>query len=226
MGDDGRVRVLDFGLARAADQQELIEEGPEVSESDEQSQEAKNQDNWKEISSDSSPNLLQSPLTHAGGVLGTPLYMAPEQHLGLKTDERTDQFGFCVVLYEALYGKRPFSARTMEKLKREVIRQQVCVPRADTDVPAWLWQIVRKGLSVKPEDRYTTIDSLLEDLDKDPEEIRRQKRMARRRKLFVVSLILLVVALPIGVWYGLRYRTFQLCKDAEGEFDGVWDDRN
>ena len=77
----------------------------------------------------------------------------------------------------------------MEELKSEVIRQQVCVPRTDTDVPAWLWQIIYKGLSVKPEDRYPTIDSLLEDLDKDPEEVRRQKRLARRRKLIVISLI-------------------------------------
>ena len=151
-------------------------------ESDEQSRESKNPIDWKEISSDSSPNLLQSPLTHAGGVLGTPLYMAPEQHLGLKTDERTDQFGFCVVLYEALYGKRPFLAATMEKLKREVIRQQVRPPRADTDVPAWLWKIIYKGLSAKPEDRYPTIDSLLEELDKDPEEVRRQKTVGTQAK--------------------------------------------
>ena len=152
------------------------------------------------------------------------MYMAPEQHLGLKTDERTDQFGFCVVLYEALYGKRPYSGRSIEELKSEVIRQQVSVPSTDSDVPAWLWQIIRKGLSVKPEDRYATIDSLLEDLDKDPEEERRQKRLAQKRKLFVAALILLTIALPIGVWYGLRYRTFQLCKAAEGEFEGVWDE--
>ena len=40
----------------------------------------------------------------------------------------------------------------------------------------------------------------------------------------MISLILVTIALPIGVWYGLRYRTFQLCKAAEGEFEGVWDD--
>ena len=219
VGDDGRVRVLDFGLARAADQEELNEQGSEVG----LSQKSGNSFDYKEVSSDSSPNLLQSPLTNAGGVLGTPLYMAPEQHLGLKTGERTDQFGFCVVLYEALYGKRPFAGRSMEELKSEVIRQQVCVPRPDTDVPAWLWKTIYKGLSVKPEDRYPSIDSILEDLDKDPEEVRRQKRLALRRKLFVVVLILLTITLPIGVWYGLRYRTFQLCKAAEGEFAGVWD---
>ena len=78
---------------------------------------------------------------------------------------------------------------TMEKLKSEVIRQQVCVPRADTEVPALVVADRLKGLSVKPEDRYTTIDSLLEDLEKDPEEVRRQKRLARRRKMLLISLI-------------------------------------
>ena len=224
VGDDGRVRVLDFGLARAADQAEVDEEKQTGLEAvDSLSQEPKDAFDLKEMSSDSSLNLLLSPLTHVGGVLGTPMYMAPEQHLGLKTDERTDQFGFCVVLYEALYGKRPFAGRSLEKLKSEVIRQQVCVPRPDTDVPAWLWKTIYRGLSVKPEERHPSIDSLLEDLDKDPEEVRRQKRLALRRKLFVVVLILLTITLPIGVWCGLRYRTFQLCKAAEGEFAGVWD---
>ncbi len=138
---------------------------------------------------------------------------------------RTDQFAFCVVLYEALYGRRPFAARSMEKLKREVLRENVTIPPADSEVPVWLWQIVRKGLSANPEGRFPKIDSLLEELDKDPEELRRQKRLAHRRKLLLVSLILLIIALPIGVWYGLRYRTFQLCRDAEAEFVGVWDDK-
>ena len=220
VGDDGRVRVLDFGLARAADQVEVDEEKSEAL--DVQS-DSTNSFDVKEISSDSTPNWLQSPLTHAGGIMGTPMYMAPEQHLGLKTDERTDQFGFCVVLYELLYGKRPFAARSLKKLKREVIRQRVSVPKEGTDVPSWLWQIVQKGLSAKPEDRYPNIDSVLEDLDKDPEEEQLQKRIARRRRRYLVSLILLTIALPIGVWYGLRYRTVELCKAAEGEFEGVWD---
>ena len=77
VGDDGRVRVLDFGLARAADQQESAEDKPEVSEQVGQSQESNNSFDYNEISSDSSPNLLQSPLTHAGGILGTPYVHGP-----------------------------------------------------------------------------------------------------------------------------------------------------
>lgn len=130
----------------------------------------------------------------------------------------------CVVLYQALYGNLPFVATSLEELKSEVIRGQVRVPKADTDVPVWLWQIVRKGLSVKPEERYPSIEPLLEGLEHDPEELRQQQRLGRRRKLLIISLIMLTVTIPIGVWYVLRYRTFQLCQAAEGEWAGIWDD--
>ena len=220
VGDDERVRVLDFGLACAADQQESIDDRPTASEQDEQNQETKNLLDYKEFSSGSSPNLLQSPLTHAGGVLGTPLYMAPEQHLGWKTDERTDQFGFCVVLYEVLYGKRPFAGRSREELKREVSRQQVSVPSTETDVPNWIWKIIRKGLSIKPEGRYQTIDSLLDDLDKDPE-IARAKR---RKKLQSAILILLLVAITLGFGYYALFKGSKVCTGAERKVAGVWSD--
>ena len=230
VGDDGRVRVLDFGLARAADQQEtygdnLSETEPAPETADERPKEYNDSFDWKEISTDSSHNLLLSPLTHAGGILGTPLYMAPEQHLGLKADERTDQFGFCVVLYEALYGKRPYSARSMEDLKTEVIRQRVRVPRTDSEVPVWIWQIIRRGLSADPEERYETIGSLLEDLDSDPEEERRLRRARRQRKLFLIGVVVLAIVLPISIWYGLRYVTVLQCKEEiEAETAGVWGD--
>ena len=68
------------------------------------------------------------------------------------------------------------------------------------------------------------MDALLDDLRNDPLEQQRLKSSERRRKRFVILLVLMAIIIPVGVWYGLRYRTFQLCKDAQGELVGVWDD--
>ena len=126
VGNDGQVRVLDFGLARA-----VSAPGSDEDNND-QAQATNPVHELEETSSGSVSNLLLTPLTHAGHIVGTPLYMAPEQHLGIEADERADLFSFCVVLYEALYGKRPFVASTIEKLKIRLIRQQVRVPPSDT----------------------------------------------------------------------------------------------
>ena len=63
-------------------------------------------------------------LTRTGSMLGTPAYMAPEQFLGRATDARTDQFSFCVSLYESLFGKRPFAGDTLFALTANVAMQK------------------------------------------------------------------------------------------------------
>lgn len=143
VGDDGRVRVLDFGLARVVDGEETTDDRPvdtdsgviSSNESSSGSSASFGDTNRIDLSSSSTSNLLLSPLTNVGGVLGTPMYMAPEQHLGRKTDERTDQHAFCLVLYEALFGRRPFRGKTLESLKKRVLAQKYDPPPANSPVP-------------------------------------------------------------------------------------------
>jgi serine/threonine protein kinase len=138
VGDDGRVRVTDFGLAAA-----------------------------KPSESGTRHTIGDVNLTTSGSVLGTPAYMAPEQFNGGNVDSRTDQFNFCAALYEALYGERPFAGSTFSELADNVIEGRVKPVPAGTRVSRGLRAIVLRGLSARPGDRYPTIDHLLTELGRD-----------------------------------------------------------
>ncbi|MEM6994111.1 MAG: serine/threonine-protein kinase, partial [Myxococcota bacterium] len=92
----GRVVVLDFGLARRASTAGDSRQSEEDQQIDAMLRTPRH-------------TPLDINITGAGALMGTPAYMAPEQHLRQRVDARTDQFSFCVVFWEALYGERPFA---------------------------------------------------------------------------------------------------------------------
>jgi hypothetical protein len=106
-------------------------------------------------------------LTRSGTVMGTPAYMAPEQFESGNVDARTDQFNFCVALYEALYGERPFTGKSFEDLYDNVSTGKVRPPPATSRVSAAVRAIVLRGLAVTPGDRYPTMHHLLDELARD-----------------------------------------------------------
>jgi len=110
---------------------------------------------------------LSLDLTLTGEMLGTPAYMAPEQFRGRATDAKTDQFSFCVALYEALYGERPFHGSSFGALSDAVLKGAVREPPPGRDVPAGIRQAVLRGLSPDPNDRWPTMKALLAELEND-----------------------------------------------------------
>ena len=148
VGNDGRCRVLDFGLARA---KERDEDATEIDVSSLTVSKAKK---------------LALELSRSGAMVGTPAYMSPEQLLGQSLDARADQFSFCVSLYEALYGERPFAGENLSVLMGEVISGRVKRPRGSKRIPAALRKVLLRGLRPKPGQRYPSMDALLSELQR------------------------------------------------------------
>ncbi len=200
----GRARVLDFGLARLHDGAPT----PEASDSGD--------DERPPPSGLSSGDGLHGPLTITGTRLGTPAYMAPEQFLGGPVDARTDQFSFCVSLYEALYGERPFEGRREQVLARNITEGRLrSAPRGST-VPAWLRKALCRGLATAADDRFASMDALLAALGRDP---------ARRRWAWrAVGLGAVVVG---GVWgwpHVQRIRGVAVCERQADAMALTWNE--
>ncbi|MCC6522830.1 MAG: protein kinase [Polyangiaceae bacterium] len=142
VGRDGRVRLLDFGLVQLG---HGAGAGPAATL----------------VESHVRPVALTLPLTRVGAVLGTPVYMSPEQHASSRVDARSDQFSFCVALYEALTGVRPFAGDTFEALGAEVRAGRFRDARAHARLPRALRRTLERGLAVDPAARFPDMDALL-----------------------------------------------------------------
>jgi eukaryotic-like serine/threonine-protein kinase len=103
----------------------------------------------------------EAPATATGLFVGTPAYMAPELFIGAGADARTDQFAFCIALYEALYGERPFAGTTAREIAANVIAGTMRVLPPRSRIPGWLRAIVMRGLAVHPDHRHESVKSML-----------------------------------------------------------------
>ncbi len=134
-----------------------------------------------------SGGYLRLKLTQTGAMLGTPAYMAPEQFAGTGGDARSDQFSFCVALYEGVYGRRPFAGDNALALMSNVVAGTVTEPPADARVPSWIRRILLRGLSTDPKQRFGSMTELLAALGHDPAVRRRRWLTAATAALFVAG---------------------------------------
>ncbi len=184
VGEDGRARVLDFGLARSI----WTGHGEKLQAADASREQSR-----------LSPRLamLRASLTETGKLLGTPAYMAPEQLGGEVGDARSDQFSFCVALYQALHGELPFRGESIEALLHQVKQRTVQEAPKSRGVPPWLRRVLLRGLSPNPADRYESMDGLLRELSQRP-------FVARRRILVPSAVVLLALTLVLGIEWKKR----------------------
>ncbi|MEM6990940.1 MAG: serine/threonine-protein kinase [Myxococcota bacterium] len=202
VGADGRVRVLDFGLARSFG-----------AEADRPSSPSPVEAPGAADGSEADGSSMHTRLTATGTVMGTPQYMAPEQHRGETADARSDQFSFCACLYEAVFGERPYAGDSLAALdaaKRAGPRP----PPEGAAVPKRVRNAILRGLSPDPSARFPSMAALLSEL--------KRARGQRRRRLTVgaaAAVIGLVAASASRVSAG-----DDACSGHVSRLDGLWDD--
>lgn len=94
-------------------------------------------------------------------MVGTPAYMAPEQFAKEPVGPATDQFAFCVALWEALAGSRPFAGTTQAELARSVLQGNRCAAPSRSRVPPRIRRALDRGLSRDPNARWPSMDALV-----------------------------------------------------------------
>jgi serine/threonine-protein kinase len=143
VADDGRVKVTDFGLARATDTVDPDEL----------------------LSSASSSLVGATDLTATRGRLGTPAYMAPELHRELPATPQTDQFAFCVALHRCLFGEYPFDGEDVASTVAAIVanRQR---PIPEGPVPSLVRRAIARGLRHEPQARFGAMADLVAQLQR------------------------------------------------------------
>jgi len=192
LGDDGRVTVLDFGLATP--------DGPTETDEPQTAPDANDE---------AAEPLGRLTATH--GVVGTPAYMAPEQHRGEPATAASDQFAYCVSLFEALYGARPFEGTTRQQVLLAIEDNAVTLD-SDISVPRWLQRAVIRGLAPDPDDRWPSLPALLDAITHDP--------AARVRRWAAPALFAAVVL--GGGWLAADSGNEDPCRDVASEIQAIW----
>jgi tetratricopeptide (TPR) repeat protein len=202
VGADGAVRVIDFGLAHAAPHRpSSFDTRDPIASGD------------LEASRDTGTNRLHDHLTEAGFVMGTPAYMAPEQHQGLETDARCDQFALCVALYHALYGVYPYVSDEPGGLLRLKLQERRQAPTRGQEVPRVIRRAIERGLRADPAERWPSMLDLVAAL---------QRGLTGRRwgGWLVAAGVIGAGAAFVG-WP--RASASTTC-DARQRLEGIWDD--
>ena len=185
IGFDGRAAITDFGLARSQDAAPALD--------------------------DDAP-LDAASLTSTGALVGTPAYMAPEQLRGEACDERSDQFAYCVTVFEALAGQRPFAGSSLAQLRSAAAADRIRRDAARR-LPGWVRRIILRGLRSDPAARWPSLRALLDALGRGPP-------FRRVRVVVATTVGVAVIAVVASLAWGLHQTGRQRAR-AQQRFNDV-----
>src|SRR5436190_547136 len=181
--DEGRVKILDFGLAKLLDTDDSSPEGT---------------------------TLTARPITQQGTVLGTVAYMSPEQAEGRKVDARSDIFSFGSVLYEMVTGRKPFAGDSRLSLLSKIVSEDPAAPsQLAASIPPDLEKIILHCLRRDPARRYQDMADVkvaLEDVEEESasgQHAVAARRSSRRRWAWAVLLPVMAAA-AFFAWHAWR----------------------
>ncbi|HEX8709249.1 MAG TPA: tetratricopeptide repeat protein [Pyrinomonadaceae bacterium] len=206
LNERDEVKVLDFGLAKQFQESQLP------------------------LSADPDAQTLLATRTRSGTVVGTPLYLSPEQAKGGEIDARSDLFALGALLYECITGRHAFGGVSVLEIAGRVLHVDPAPPSTVNPlVPAELDQVTMKALAKKPEERYQSAEEMLDDLRAvsamfDDDEGQFTKRLSvrqpaspsalmtltdtlRRPRLSLALFIGILLVAALGVWGFTRWRS-------------------
>jgi tetratricopeptide (TPR) repeat protein len=196
VGKDGEVRVTDFGLAAVSG----VDTGTPVP-----------------ASARSPASITGEKLTSTGDVMGTPLFMAPEQRNARSVDGRADQYAFCVALFRALYGVYPFGVGSQESLAARADAFDIEKVKK-RGVPAAVNRIVARGLKPDPGARWPDMAALIAALE--------ETLGATRRKVVRAAIggggVVLAAGIAFFAMRGGGASSAPVCSTGERELATVW----
>jgi eukaryotic-like serine/threonine-protein kinase len=216
VGHDGRVCVLDFGLARAAESDMPDHGGYSIAGGaaayDQVETVTLPVDDDRQVSVDR--ERLEVHLTGHGTVLGTPAYMSPEHHRGEAVTAASDQFSFCVSAWEALYGRRPYAAQG-DSLREAKEQRRVTPPPRGSAVPWRVRRLLLRGLAPQPAERHPSMAALLDAVER--------ARRAPRRYAQTGAAVLAMAGMAAALSW--RHAAPELCSEqqARARLRGAWD---
>lgn len=206
IGEDGLLRVVDFGLAVEHDSAVVNTLNAGVSA----------------LSRSNQPDATDE--RNSIDVCGTPIYMSPEQHLGAPVDQRADQFCLCATFYEAFTGVQPFVGDSVDDLadaKRDGVISRG--PATGTPMPGmlgmagrssmpnWLRRILVRGMAWHPEDRHADLDVLIATIERG---------LSRgRRTLAVMAGVCIVAALVVPTYAAVSRDD---CRHGDDQMAQIW----